>query len=64
MQYQQASSFNSKKLKTKGVHPRLVEERQRCNFNQDQMCQVAHMKKEIMQNFKILRDFVANDPIL
>lgn len=64
MQYQEAKTLNNKKQKTKGVHPRLVAERKQCNFNQDQMCQVAHMKKHIMENFKVLRDWCAKDPIM
>ena len=65
MRFKDANDIQSiKKVKTKGIHPALVEERKRCDFNQEQIAEVAWGSKLNLQQFRVIRDLLANDPIL
>ena len=64
MQFQTSSAFEKKKVKTEGIHKNLVEERIKCDFNQEQMAHIIWGSKERYDEFVKIRDVFANDPIL
>lgn len=49
MQFRNSSDFEKKVVKTEGVHPNLVDERTKCDFNQDQMALVLFGGKERLE---------------
>jgi len=65
MQFIPAKSLVKKReVPTKGINPTLDEERQRCNFDQEQVAEIMWGSKQSLTQFRKIRDLMAKDPIL